>query len=79
MIVGEIERLTAQLQARLPRLESSPLEGLGRADRAAADYLRAAQAYMLISMPTGTSTIFGAFQVIQNLPGILARQSRNQK
>jgi hypothetical protein len=27
-------------------------------------YLRAAQAYMLISMPTGTSTIFGAFQVI---------------
>jgi hypothetical protein len=30
-----------------------------------ADYLRAAQAYMLISMPTGTSTIFGVFQVIQ--------------
>jgi hypothetical protein len=29
-----------------------------------ADYLRAAQAYMLISMPTGTSTIFGAFQAI---------------
>jgi hypothetical protein len=28
------------------------------------DYLRAAQAYMLISMPTGTSTIFGVFQVI---------------
>ena len=28
-------------------------------------YLRAAQAYMLISMPTGTSTIFGVFQVIQ--------------
>jgi hypothetical protein len=27
-------------------------------------YLRAAQAYMLISMPTGTSTILGAFQVI---------------
>ena len=27
-------------------------------------YLRAAQAYMLISMPTGTSTIFGVFQVI---------------
>src|ERR1700759_4113131 len=31
-------------------------------------YLRAAQAYMLISMPTGTSTIFGAFQAIPNLP-----------
>jgi hypothetical protein len=27
-------------------------------------YLRAAQAYMLISMPTGTSTIFGAFHFI---------------
>jgi hypothetical protein len=27
-------------------------------------YLRAAQAYMLISIPTGTSTIFGAFQAI---------------
>src|SRR6266702_8273349 len=29
-----------------------------------AGYLRAAHAYMLISMPTGTSTIFGAFQAI---------------
>jgi len=28
-------------------------------------YLRAAQAYMLISMPTGTSTIFGVLQAIQ--------------
>jgi hypothetical protein len=28
-------------------------------------YLRAAQAYMLISMPTGTSTIFGVFQAIR--------------
>jgi hypothetical protein len=27
-------------------------------------YLRAAQAYMLISMPTGTSTILGVFQII---------------
>jgi hypothetical protein len=31
----------------------------------ASAYLRAAQAYMLISMPTGTSTIFGAFQDIR--------------
>jgi hypothetical protein len=31
-------------------------------------YLRAAQAYMLISMPTGTSTIFGVFQVIWGPP-----------
>lgn len=27
-------------------------------------YLRAAQAYILISMPTDTSTIFGVFQAI---------------
>jgi hypothetical protein len=31
-------------------------------------YLRAAQAYMLISMPTGTSTIFGAVQAIRVSP-----------
>jgi hypothetical protein len=30
-------------------------------------YLRAAQAYMLISMPTGTSTILGVFQAISTL------------
>ena len=38
--------------------------GSSRADRLDAVYLRAAQAYMLISMPTGTSTILGVFQVI---------------
>jgi hypothetical protein len=38
-------------------------------------YLRAAQAYMLISMPTGTSTIFGVFQVIQ-LSQVLWRDGR---
>jgi len=32
-----------------------------------AAYFRAAQAYMLISMPTGTSTIFGVFQAIRAL------------
>jgi hypothetical protein len=31
-------------------------------------YLRAAQAYMLISMPTGTSTILGVFQAIMFSP-----------
>ena len=36
-----------------------------RAGQIACVYLRAAQAYMLISMPTGTSTIFGVFQVIR--------------
>jgi hypothetical protein len=30
--------------------------------------LRAAQAYMLISMPTDTSTILGVFQVIRDPP-----------
>jgi hypothetical protein len=30
-------------------------------------YLRAAQAYMLISMPTGTSMIFGVLQIISDL------------
>ena len=39
-------------------------------------YLREAQAYMLISMPTCTSTIFGVFQVIGGLPLLLARCSR---
>jgi hypothetical protein len=29
---------------------------------------------MLISMPTGTSTIFGVFQLILGLPSILARR-----
>ena len=42
-------------------------------------YLRAAQAYMLISMPTGTSTIFGHFQAIKNSPKLRHdRHSRNK-
>jgi hypothetical protein len=39
-----------------------------RAGRREGAYFRAAQAYMLISMPTGTSTIFGVFQVIREPP-----------
>jgi len=39
-----------------------------RADRYRRVYFRAAQAYMLISMPTGTSTIFGVFQLIRVSP-----------
>jgi len=31
-------------------------------------YLRAAHAYILISIPTGTSTILGAFQAIPGAP-----------
>jgi hypothetical protein len=48
-------------------------DGIHRRSRGAFEarcYLRAAQAYMLISMPTGTSTIFGAFQAIRDLPSI---------
>jgi hypothetical protein len=47
--------------------------------------LRAAQAYILISMPTGTSTIFGAFQAILALlqkrdnPPIAYKLARNEK
>jgi hypothetical protein len=53
-----------RLDGRLPRLEARPCFW-SRADRLDAVYLRAAQAYILISMPTGTSTIFGAFQAIR--------------
>ena len=58
-------------QATPPRKEGSGTptsiqdDFLNRADRPEPTYLRAAQAYMLISMPTDTSTIFGVFQVIQ--------------
>jgi hypothetical protein len=48
---------------RLPRLEARFASGAGQSPNAG--YLRAAQAYMLISMPTGTSTIFGVFQAIR--------------
>jgi len=48
---------------RLPGCERQIAAGAGQIV-SNADYLRAAQAYMLISMPTGTSTIFGVFQVI---------------
>ncbi len=42
-------------------------------------YLRVAQAYMLISMPTGTSTIFGHFQAIRDSPKLRDdRHSRNK-
>src|ERR1700738_5257086 len=47
---------------RLPDSEQQIAAGAGQI---VAVYLRAAQAYMLISMPTGTSTIFGVFHVIQ--------------
>jgi hypothetical protein len=49
-----------------PARDNRPLPEPGRPFRRV--YLRAAQAYMLISMPTGTSTIFGVFQLIRVLP-----------
>ena len=48
---------------RLPQFESKDCF-LNRAGHPTEAYLRAAQAYMLISMPTDTSTIFGAFQAM---------------
>jgi hypothetical protein len=39
------------------------------------DYLRTALTYMLISMPHGTSTIFGAFQAIFGAPCKTGRNS----
>jgi hypothetical protein len=50
-----------------PNRKAPPLlTGLCLAVRAA--YLRVAHIYMLISIPTDTSTIFGAFQAILALP-----------
>jgi hypothetical protein len=45
----------------VPRLE---VHLRSKREAVAAAYLRAAHAYMLISMPTDTSTIFGVFQAI---------------
>jgi hypothetical protein len=53
---------TRETEERLPRL---PTDGCGKPGRTLRNYLRAAQAYMLISMPTGTSTIFGVFQIMR--------------
>jgi hypothetical protein len=39
------------------------------------DYLRTALTYILISMPHGTSTIFGAFQAIFGAPCKTGRNS----
>jgi hypothetical protein len=51
-------------QVLISDTRSSGTHPQARNDITPATYLRAAQAYMLISMPTGTSTIFGAFQAI---------------
>ena len=58
---------TKSWRGRLPRLEAAERRQ-SRAERFDAVYLRDAQAYMLISMPTDTSTIFGVFQVIRGPP-----------
>jgi hypothetical protein len=55
------EEIENPKKQRLPRLAA--LDCRSRAERFA--YLRVAQTYMLISMPTCTSTIFGVFQVIR--------------
>jgi len=58
---------TKSRTGRLPRLAAAGRHQ-SRAERFDAVYLRDAQAYMLISMPTDTSTIFGVFQVIRDPP-----------
>jgi hypothetical protein len=69
----QIEILAAAKAAKVDSGTATPLRlGMGHAlkstcvksEAVATAYLRAAHAYMLISMPTGTSTIFGAFQAI---------------
>jgi hypothetical protein len=57
-----------QIAGRLPRLGAADRRA-SRADRLDV-YLRDAQAYMLISMPTDTSTIFGVFQLIHSSQGL---------
>jgi hypothetical protein len=73
-----LARNTSLCPKRLPRLENKTNLS-NRADRPDPAYLRAAQAYMLISMPTGTSTIFGAFQVIRVSQWMLALGLRGRK
>jgi hypothetical protein len=63
--------LLQQRRGRLPRLDAAD-RCTSRADRLDI-YLRDAQAYMLISMPTGTSTIFGVFQLIHSSQGFQSR------
>jgi hypothetical protein len=57
-----------QILNRTPATARATECSQSRADRFGAVYLRDAQAYMLISMPTDTSTIFGVFQVIRGPP-----------
>jgi hypothetical protein len=58
-------RRTSTKPEKVDACHGPKLVATSRADRLKSCYLRAAQAYMLISMPTGTSTIFGAFQAIR--------------
>jgi len=72
--ISEVVRIAARGRPVL-RAALQPTDHLRRnCEVIAGGYLRAAQAYMLISMPTGTSTIFGAFQAIFRSP--FARNDR---
>jgi hypothetical protein len=74
MIRPLVSQFRTQTHTILCRTLRNPIMGAQRSaaacvrfvDKSASStaYLRAAQAYMLISMPTGTSTIFGVFQAI---------------
>ncbi|MEH2535480.1 hypothetical protein V1277_005220 [Bradyrhizobium sp. AZCC 1588] len=66
---GRIRGLTRGAMEDLNSLPGPQQQAVAGAGRTASTlYLRAAQAYMLISMPTDTSTIFGVFQLIRVLP-----------
>jgi hypothetical protein len=78
-MIASLSRRIAQSVPDVHRLKShqtkSQQESPAIADGAstrndACAYLGVAHIYMLISMPTGTSTIFGAFQAIWALPFI---------
>ena len=60
---------TIQIQQESPAIADGALP---RSSRAA--YLRVAHMYMLISIPTDTSTIFGAFQAIAVRLGLIWRR-----
>jgi hypothetical protein len=67
----------APVKCRLPQVSEKPMGARPRIGLSYF-YLRAAQAYMLISMPTGTSTIFGVFQAMTVSPvlGRIAAKKR---
>src|SRR5271168_5235927 len=61
---GSLSRSSQVMEGKAAAPAATRSSWLPEPGRTLRSYLRAAHAYMLISMPTGTSTIFGVFQVI---------------